>query len=52
MNDLTTATNAAPYVVAAYLIGVVCIFGFSFWLYASRVKVERYLATFSQGGAK
>ena len=42
------ATNAAPYIMGAYLIGSLCTFGFALWLYVDRIRVERYLAALDQ----
>ena len=42
------STDPAPYIVAAYLIGSLCTFGFALWLYFDRVRVERYLAALDQ----
>jgi hypothetical protein len=48
MNNFGEATNPFPYIMAAYLLGVVCIFGYSTWLQMSRRRVERYLSTFKR----
>lgn len=46
MNMYGQATDPAPYIFAAYLIGAVCVIGYSVWLHISRRRVERYLSTF------
>lgn len=45
---MTGTTNPAPYILAAYMIGMLCTFGFSLWLYIDRLRVERYLKALNQ----
>lgn len=45
---MTVATDPAPYILAAYVIGSLCTFGFSLWLYIDRLRVERYLKALNQ----
>ena len=42
-------TNPIPYLVAAYAIGVFCVFGLWFWVVFQRRRLERFMATLEQG---
>jgi len=48
MNELTATTNASPYIFAAYILGFICIYGFSGWLYLKRLRVERFLTVLNK----
>ena len=44
MNMYGAGTDPAPYILAAYALGFISIFGYTFWLYRNRVRVETFLA--------
>jgi hypothetical protein len=41
-------TDPTPYIAAAYAIGALCTIGYSYWLLASRRRLERYLDAMNQ----
>ena len=43
-------TDPTPYIFAAYVIGAICILGYSAWLFSSRRRLERYLAALQDKG--
>ncbi len=44
MSPYPEATNAMPYLIACYALGVLSIFGYAVWLCRHRIQVNRYLA--------
>jgi hypothetical protein len=45
-----TPTDPTPYIFAAYVIGALSVMGYAAWLFASRRRLDRYLAAFTEKG--
>jgi hypothetical protein len=43
MNTITEGTNALPYLISAYVLGFLCVYGYAAWLSLSRLRLNRYL---------
>jgi len=48
VNQFGASTDPSPYILAAYLLGFIFVFGYASWLYYSRLRTERYLAALTK----